>query len=134
MKYLVDSDWVVDWLKGREPAVERLSALAPDGLAISLITYGEIYEGIYSPRAQNPKQSEKAFRQFLRTVQVLPLNRSTMQRFARVRAQLRQSGNLLPDADLLIASTAIYHNLILLSGNRIHFQRIRELKVWAGPR
>jgi predicted nucleic acid-binding protein len=42
MKYLVDTDWVAEYLKGRDPAVRELNALAPEGLAISLITYGEI--------------------------------------------------------------------------------------------
>ena len=46
MKHIVDTDWVVDYLKGRPLIVERLHALASDGLAISLIAYGEIYEGI----------------------------------------------------------------------------------------
>ena len=47
MKYLVDTDRVADWLNGRPEAVRLLSALRADGLAISLITYGEIYDGIY---------------------------------------------------------------------------------------
>ena len=38
MSYLVDTDWVVDYLKGRSPIVEQLKALASDGLAVSLIT------------------------------------------------------------------------------------------------
>ena len=44
MTYLIDSDLVVDWLKGRSDAQTLLHTLAPDGLAISLITYGEVYE------------------------------------------------------------------------------------------
>lgn len=38
MNYLVDTDWVVDYLKGRTPVVDRLHSLAPEGLAVSLIT------------------------------------------------------------------------------------------------
>jgi predicted nucleic acid-binding protein len=47
MMYLVDTDWIVAYLKGRPEATQLLSGLAPAGLAISLITYAEIYEGIY---------------------------------------------------------------------------------------
>jgi predicted nucleic acid-binding protein len=50
MKYLVDSDWVIDYLAGRQQAITLLSSLAIEGLAISLITFGEIYEGIYYGR------------------------------------------------------------------------------------
>ena len=47
MSYLLDSDWVADYLKGKPQAVALLDRLREDGIAISLITYGEIYEGIY---------------------------------------------------------------------------------------
>ncbi len=50
MKYLVDSDWVVDYLVGRQAAVALLSTIVEEGIAVSLITYGEIYEGIYYGR------------------------------------------------------------------------------------
>lgn len=50
MKYLVDTDWVAAYLKGRQHEVTVLNSLAERGLAISLITYGEIYEGVYFGR------------------------------------------------------------------------------------
>jgi predicted nucleic acid-binding protein len=42
VNYLIDSDWVASYLKGRQEAVELLLALADTGIAISLITLGEI--------------------------------------------------------------------------------------------
>jgi predicted nucleic acid-binding protein len=67
-----------------------LRALAPDGLAISLVTYGEIYEGISYGR--DPAGSERVFRRFLRAVDVLPLTPPIMRRFARLRGDLRRQG------------------------------------------
>jgi predicted nucleic acid-binding protein len=126
MSYLVDSDWVADWLKGRSDAVQLLTNLAQRGpLAISLITYGEIYEGIYS--GYDPKGYEAVFRQFLRSVDVLALNRATMRRFARIRGDLRRQGRMLPDPDLLIAATAIEHGLTLVTRNVRHFARVPGL-------
>ncbi len=52
MNYLVDSDWVADYLKGRSEALDFLRSLGADRLAISLITFGEIYEGIYYGQIQ----------------------------------------------------------------------------------
>ena len=74
MRYLVDTDWVVEYLKGIDRATQTLAKLAPQGLAISIITFGEIYEGIYYGR--DPEAHEYWFRQFIRSVRVLPLNRS----------------------------------------------------------
>ena len=48
MTHLVDTDWVADYLKGREPALRLFESLPTDGIAISIVTYSEIYEGVYS--------------------------------------------------------------------------------------
>lgn len=126
MTYLIDSDIIVGWLRGREHAVELLADLEPDGIAISVITYGEIYEGIYFGRT--PQRSERVFQQFLRSVDVLLLNRLIMRRFAHLRGTLRQQGLPLGDPDLLIAATALHHGLTLVTSNTRHFERIPDLK------
>ena len=46
MTHLLDSDWIIDWLKGRSPAIALVQTLAADPLAISAETYGEVFEGI----------------------------------------------------------------------------------------
>jgi tRNA(fMet)-specific endonuclease VapC len=129
MKYLVDTDWLAEYLKGRNEALHLLNALEPDGIGISLITFGEIYEGIYY--GQNPRSHEEGFKDFLRRVAVVQLSQAIMKRFARIRGQLRREGNLASDPDLLIAATAIHHNLVLVTRNRKHFERIRELKLYS---
>jgi predicted nucleic acid-binding protein len=65
--YLIDTDWVADWLTGRAEAIRLLSSLRSQGLAISLITFGEIYERVYFRR--EPRTRERTFREFLRFVQ-----------------------------------------------------------------
>jgi len=128
VSYLIDSDWIADYLKGRLPAVEHLQSLEPQGLSISLISYGEIYEGIYF--GGQPAATARAFRQFLRAVDVLPLNRTIMRRFARIRGELRCGGQIVGDPDLMIAATAIEHNLTLITGNSRHFSRIADLRLY----
>jgi predicted nucleic acid-binding protein len=128
MTYLLDSDVVADWLRGRADAVQLVATLSSRALVISLITYGEIYEGIYGSR--DPRTSEQGFVQFLRGVEVLPLNRRIMQRFARVRGELRRSGMIIGDPDLLIAATALHHGLTVVTRNVRHFERIPELTLY----
>ena len=100
--------------------------LPKEGIAVSLITYGEIYEGIYYGR--DPQKSEEGFRKFLRGVTILPLNRSIMQRFGHIRGDLRRKGLLIGDPDILIAATAVYHDLTLLTRNKKDYERIPTLK------
>jgi tRNA(fMet)-specific endonuclease VapC len=128
MNYLVDTDVVIGFLKGKSQEVSLLRNLSSQGIAISLITYGEIYEGIYYGR--NPRQNEQVFHQFLQGVDVLPLNRLVMRRFARIRGYLRQSGAMLADMDLLIGATALQNKLTLVTYNKKHFQRISGLTLY----
>ena len=50
MTYLLDTDCVADYLVGRPDVTALLDTLSQHGAAISLITLGEIYEGIYFGR------------------------------------------------------------------------------------
>lgn len=119
--------WVIEYLKGRKTTVETLTHYAAAGLAISLITYGEMYEGILS--GHDLKRHKQGFLTFLRTpIAVLSPNKLIMKRFAQVRGQLRQAGQLISDFDLVIAATALHYDLTLLSRNRQHFNRIPDLK------
>jgi predicted nucleic acid-binding protein len=45
MTYLVDTNWLVSFFNGRAQAVELIEQLTPQGISISIITCGEIYEG-----------------------------------------------------------------------------------------
>lgn len=129
MNYLVDTDMVVDYLKGKPKAVEHLTSLLDQGLSISIITYGEIYEGIYF--GQDPKSAQRGFLQFLRGVNVLPLNRTAMKEFARIRGKLRKERRLIGDPDILIAATATINKLTLITGNKKDFQRVEDLKLFS---
>lgn len=53
-----------------------------------------------------------------------------MEIFARTRSALRRAGTRIPDMDLLIAATAIHHDVTLLTRNVRHFTRITQLKLY----
>lgn len=63
MKYLIDTDWVIDHLKGEERVVKQLEELASEGIGISVISLAEIYEGVYYSR--NPAKSQQLLEEFL---------------------------------------------------------------------
>jgi tRNA(fMet)-specific endonuclease VapC len=53
-----------------------------------------------------------------------------MERFAETRAYLRRRGQRIADFDLLIAATALHHDLTLLTFNLRHFERVPDLKLY----
>jgi len=119
---------VASYLNATPAAVALLTSLAHDDLAISLITYGEIYDGIYAGR--DPGAQEAIFRQMLAFVEVLGLNEEIVERFARIRGSLRAAGQIIDDFDILIGATAVHYGLTLVTRNRRHFQRIPGLNLY----
>jgi tRNA(fMet)-specific endonuclease VapC len=127
MSYLVDTDWMIDGLSGRRKALTFLEAHRDEGLGVSLVTLGELYEGAYG--SPDPEAHLASLERFLALFTVVPLSEETMRHFGRLRALLRQHGTLIPDFDLLIAATALAYDLVLLTRNRRHFERIPELQL-----
>ena len=128
MTYLIDSDRTIDLLSETEDAVRLWDTIERAGVAISAITFGEVLEGVYLGR--DPESSEQTFEQWVRAVQVLPIDEDVARHFARMRGDLRQRGMLIADTDLLIAATALHHDLILVTRNQRHFGRIPNLRLF----
>lgn len=121
--YLIDTDWAIQVLHGDSTATQALIAHAPQGLAISLITYGELFEGAYY--ARDAQRALASLQTFLDGKDLVPLTTAVMERFAILRGQLsRQIRQQVGDLDLLIAATAIEHDLALFTYNRKDFQLI----------
>ena len=100
-------------------------------MAISVITYAEVSEGVDSGRTSHRQST--GWRDFLQFVDVIPVDVdvavAVADRFASIRAALRSRGTLIPDMDLLIAATAMEHDLTLVTGNVRHFGRIPDLRL-----
>ena len=126
--YLLDTDWVIQALANRQPALGTHQHLAGSRISVSYITLGEVYERAFT--SANPQAHLVSFRSFLGFYRLLGLNDPIMERFAETRALLRRRGELIADFDLLIATTALHHDLTLLTFNLRHFERIPELRLY----
>ena len=127
MRYLIDTDWVIDHMHHVAGVSHRLEELAPRGIGISVVSLAEIYEGVFY--STDPDGNERALRLLLAEFDVLPLDDEVCRIFARERGRLRAAGTLVGDMDLLIGATAIRHGLTILTNNRRHFSRLRGLDI-----
>jgi len=127
LQYLIDTDWVIHYLHAPPALVARLDALQPQGLALSIISLVELYEGVYYSR--DPEGDEQDLNNFLRGVTVFGIDEAIAKVFGRERGRLRAAGTLIGDLDLLIGATALHHNLTVLTNNRSHFERITGLRI-----
>ncbi|MCL2146468.1 MAG: PIN domain-containing protein [Synergistaceae bacterium] len=82
--------------------------------------------------AHNSSQIENNIKRiefFLERTQLLYLTPKTTNIFARIKASLRKSGNIIDDFDILIGATAIENDLTLVTNNERHFSRIGKIRM-----
>lgn len=95
-------------------------------IQFSIITYYEIVSGLAHRDANKQLES---FLQFSQHNVIVPFNQAIANISANLYADLRKKGQPIDDIDLLIAGTALYHDLTLITHNRKHFDRITDLNV-----
>ena len=95
-------------------------------LTLSVITRYEILRGL---KARNASRQQEAFEDFCAANAVLPLTEAVVVRAADIYADLHQRGELIGDADILIAATAMVEERSLVTNNRRHFDRVEDLRV-----
>ena len=130
MAFLFDTDAISELLRPH-PApkyIQWLLRVPREDQFTSAVVIGEFYKGAYrsGAREHHLKNIEQ---RVLPAVIVLPYDVATAKVFGQIRARLEESGNILPDADIQIAATAVYHDIELVTGNLRHFSRIDDLKV-----
>jgi len=125
--YLLDTDWVIDYFNNKEPTSSKIEELRDEGIGISIISLAELYEGVLNSR--NPESSENLLLGFMSEVSVMEIDEGICRIFGDLRGKLRKKSLLIDDFDIVIASTAIYHEITLCTNNRKHYDRIEGLKV-----
>lgn len=97
---------------------------------VSVITLAELKHGVR--RADTPQRAFKR-QQFLDEVMlafiILPVTAEIALKAGELDAELELQGAALDIADIIIAATALEHNLSVLTRNTRHFERIRGLRM-----
>jgi len=98
---------------------------------LSVITQYELLRGL---QAKEAHRQIEAFRDLCNHSRLLQLTPGVAAQAAGIYANLHQRGELIGDADILIAATAIVHGCGVLTHNARHFRRISGLHVedWIG--
>jgi tRNA(fMet)-specific endonuclease VapC len=128
MSRLLDSDTTIEILRANPKVMAEYSLLPDEAVvAVSSIVAAELYYG--AAKSNDPTGSTQQVAEFLAGIEVLPVNESVAQRFGTLKAHLRSTGQIIPDFDLLIASTALVYGYSVVTHNTRHFVRIPGLVV-----
>ena len=118
---LVDTDVMIDFLRGRAEAIEFLE-LQIENLHVSVVTIAELYQGV----REGHERSKLATT--LSAMMALPLTEEIAELAGLFRRDFRAKiGCGL--ADCMIAATASYHGLSLATLNAKHFGMLSDVIV-----
>jgi len=119
-RLLLDTDILIEYLRGRQKAVEYLEGLTSD-LHVSVISVAELFAGVRD-------EEERSLKQFLLAFTTLPVTEKVARLGGLYRRDYRPShGTGLADA--LIAATAEENGFGLVTFNRRHFPMVPEITV-----
>lgn len=126
MSYLVDTDIASAYLRGNPRVFHRFIQHA-GRLHLSIVSLVELYTCVYA--AQDSSRREEGLLAMLSDVVVLPLDDDVARQCGQTRALLQRQGTKIPTLDMLIAATALGHDLIIVTHNTRHFRLVPDLRM-----
>ena len=124
--YVLDTNTLIYFFKGKGSVAERLLREAPEDIAIPAVVIFELQTGIAKSSSQRKRTQQ--LNVLMSTVKVLPFSIKEAQASAAIRAQLENEGTPIGPYDVLIAGTAVANQGTLVSHNLSEFRRIKNLK------
>ena len=123
--YLLDTDICIALIKGNTNVREHISGIDPLDCKISEVTRAELLFGAVK------SGKERHFNDVITITTMFEEHRIApcLRKYAETRWLLESQGKKIDTFDLLIAATALYNDLILVTGNESHFERIPNLKI-----
>lgn len=127
LKYILDTDTCIYWLNGDRQIEKKVLAAGLANIFITVVTECELFYGAYkSSRVEKNIEVLKTLREKVKTVHT---SRDIAPLYGRIKAELERAGQVLDDADLLIASITLANKGTLVTNNTDHFSRVSDLQI-----
>lgn len=120
--YVLDTSAAIQFMRGEQSMTELV--LAAEALLLPVIALGELYLGF--ERAAQPERELRKLKLLVPLCGILRPGNHTAREYARIKAELLNVGQPIPDNDVWVAAEARGLKLPLLA-NDAHFQRISGL-------
>lgn len=125
-KYLLDTNIGIFYLKGLFQLADKIEQVGLSNCLISEITLTELKFG-----AENSHQIEHnrlVVQELQNKIQIVPII-GALDLYAKEKTRLRKAGTPLDDFDLLIGTTAIANDLIMVTHDTNHFKRLQGIRL-----
>ncbi|MEW6418943.1 MAG: PIN domain-containing protein [Nitrospirota bacterium] len=126
MIYCLDTDILIEYFRGNETVKKRVENLGEnDIIALTWLSVYEFFKGIF---VSGKFDEEKFLKGLVDSAMVMEETYESARIGGEIYFNLKREGNLINDADILIASIVKDYNAILVTNNENHFKRIEGLK------
>lgn len=119
--YLLDTNICISMLKNKYRVREAILRVKPENCFVSEITLAELYFGASNSNNKEARLKDVAFIinhfRIIEIAETLPL-------YGDLKTELRRKGTPIDDFDLLIGSAAITNNLIMVTDNAKHLNKL----------
>lgn len=129
-KYLLDTSACIAIIRKNRVVQAKVKKVGRMNCYVSEMTIAELYYG--ASKSGRDEQFEDVTK-ILRCFEVVPVY-SSLRTYGWVKALLELKGQRIDEMDLLIGSTALYNDMIIVSHNIKHLCRIPNLRLedWEG--
>jgi tRNA(fMet)-specific endonuclease VapC len=127
VQFLLDTDTCIHALKTLNPHLIARLENHTGQVATSTIVMHELYYG--AAGYAEPQKRLFLIDQIALQLEILPFNRASALMAGNLRSALRKSGPQIGPYDILIAATALVHELVLVTGNIREFSRVPDLRL-----
>lgn len=125
----LDTSFVVDLLRGKKEVEKIKNTLdkSSDSIVITSPTVMEIIKGL---RIGKPSKNEgKKIEEFISSIPVLSFDKKSAILAGEIESDLIKKGKLIDIEDIMIAAISIINKERLITRNRKHFRRIKDLEI-----
>jgi tRNA(fMet)-specific endonuclease VapC len=123
---LLDTDVCIEILRGNKVVIEK-RLRCDERVAICFMTVGELFYG--AERSKYKLKNLSLVDEFILSIDIINTDFEILRKFGELKSNLYEKNFMLPDADVLIASTALTKCSKLITGNVKHFNRFENLVV-----
>lgn len=129
-KYILDT-CICSYLIKRTPdiasTIERhIIEHSSDNICITIFNHAELFTGV---KMKSSLKLKRSVEDLIERLEIIPFNKEASYKYAEIRSFLQQSGAIIDDMDMLIASCAMAEKAVLITNNEKHFSRIPGLNI-----
>ena len=124
MDYLIDTNICIHYFKGQFGLKEKIEDTGFENFAISEITLAELIYG--AEKSQKVEKNLEVVEDFADKIEILPIL-TCLRVYGKEKARLKSVGKPIGDLDLFVGSTAIVHEMIMVTRNVREFERIEGI-------